>query len=72
MELLFQGSIMFQVLHFNVFIYIYIYIFFFFWLYCVTCWILVPQPGFESMPPAVDVWDLNHWTVMKIPSVFLY
>ena len=36
MELLFQGSIMFQVLHFNVFLYIYIYIFFFFFL-AVLC-----------------------------------
>ena len=33
MELLFQGSIMFQVLHFNVYIYIYIYIYIFIYIY---------------------------------------
>ena len=30
---------------------------------CRACWILVPQPGIKPMPPAVEAWSLNHWTV---------
>ena len=28
----------------------------------VACRILVPQPGIELMPPAVEALGLNHWT----------
>ena len=24
--------------------------------------ILVPRPGIEPMPPALEEWSLNHWT----------
>ena len=34
--------------------------FFFFWLCHVACGILVPQPGIEPMPPAVEEQSLNH------------
>ena len=29
--------------------------------------ILVPQPGFKLIPPAVEVWSLNHWTTREVP-----
>ena len=28
----------------------------------MACRILVPRPGIESVPPALKVWHLNHWT----------
>ena len=28
--------------------------------HCVTCGILVPQPGIEPVPPKVETWSLNH------------
>ena len=41
----------------------YIYsILFFFWPHRTACGILVPQPGIKPMPPALEVWSLNHWT----------
>ena len=36
----------------------------------MSCGILVPQPGTEPVPPAVEVWDLNQWTAGK-PLDFL-
>ena len=33
----------------------------------MACGILVPQPGIESGPPAVEVWSLNHWTAREAP-----
>ena len=38
----------------------------------VACRILVPQPGIEPMPPAVEVWCLSHWTVREVPHNTLY
>lgn len=39
---------------------------------CATaCGILVSCPGIELMPPAVEVRNLNHWTVRDIPTVIL-
>ena len=32
-----------------------------------ACSILVPQPGMEPVPPAVEVWSLNHWTAREVP-----
>ena len=29
---------------------------------------LVPQPGIESMPSAVEAWSLNHWTTREVPG----
>ena len=34
----------------------------------MACGILVPQPGIEPEPLAVDVQILNHWTAGKVPS----
>ena len=38
-----------------------------FWSCCIACRILVPQPGMEPMPPAMEAQDLNHWTARKVP-----
>ena len=29
--------------------------------------ILVPQPGIEPVPPALEAWILNHWTAREVP-----
>ena len=51
-----------------------------FWLHCTACGILVPQPGIEPTPPALEVWSLNHWTAKEVlhysflivPPLFLH
>ena len=30
-----------------------------------ACGFLVLQPGIEPVPPAVEVWSLNHWTTKE-------
>ena len=40
-----------------------------FWWQCVTCKILVPQPGMEPVFPALGAQNLNHWTTGKVPNV---
>ena len=47
---------------------------FFFLPYHEACWILVPQPGVEPVPPAVEAWSLSHWTASRVPCgwCFLY
>ena len=42
---------------------------FLFWLCCGACRILVPRPGIEPVPPAVEVWGPNHWTTGNFPPV---
>ena len=37
----------------------------------MTCEILVPQPGIEPVPPAVQVWNPNHWTPREVPRLQL-
>ena len=37
----------------------------FFWPCPTACGILVPQPGIEPMPPAVEAQCPNHWTVKE-------
>ena len=34
-------------------------------LSCMAYWILVPQPGIELGPPALEVWCPNHWTTRE-------
>ena len=41
-----------------------------FWPHPVACRILVPQPGMELRPRAVEALSLNHWTIGEIPSLF--
>ena len=43
-----------------------------FWLCHMACRILVPWPGFEPMPPAVEVQSLNHWTPQGSPQTSLF
>ena len=38
---------------------------------CMSCGILVPSPGTEPVPCAVEVQSLNHWTSREIPSGLL-
>ena len=35
--------------------------------HCAVCRILVSRPGIKQVPPAMEVWSLNHWTVREIP-----
>ena len=50
----------------------YIWSFFlFFWgggLCHTACGILVPWPGIEPVPPALEVQSLNHWTTREVPG----
>ena len=34
----------------------------------VGCGILVPHPGIEPVPPALEAWSLNHWTAREVPA----
>ena len=36
-----------------------------------ACGILVPQPGIEPTPPAVEAQSLNHWTAREVPTPIL-
>ena len=42
----------------------------FFFFCCVACGILVPRPGIELVPPALEAWGLNHWTTREVPLLF--
>ena len=33
----------------------------------MACGLLVPQTGIKPVPPAVEVWSLNHWTAREVP-----
>ena len=49
--------------------------FFFFQFFGCAMWhvgIIVPQPGIEPMPPAVEAWSLNHWTAREVPKFFYF
>ena len=50
-----------------------IFLSFFFFLICFGCAvgreILIPQPGIESVPSAVEAWNLNHWTAREVPNL---
>ena len=45
--------------------------FFFFWPHRAACGILVPQPGIEPRPLAVEAQSPNHWTAGEVPLVSL-
>ena len=34
---------------------------------CMACGTLVPQPGSNPMPPAVEMGSPNHWTAKAVP-----
>ena len=46
--------------------------YFAFWPCHAACGILVPQPGIEPTPPAVEAWSPNHWTARKAPMPFIF
>ena len=48
--------------------FIFILLFLFLAALWVACEILVPQPGIEPVPPAVEAWILNHWTARAVLS----
>ena len=33
---------------------------------------LVPRPGIEPLPPALEVWHFNPWTSRESPSVLFF
>ena len=33
----------------------------------MACGILVPRPGIEPLPPAMEAQTLNHWTTREFP-----
>ena len=41
-----------------------------FWPCHATCGILVPWPGIEPAPPALEARGHNHWTAREVPMVF--
>ena len=45
--------------------FLFIFNFFIFWLHCMACGILVPWPGINPVPPAVESWSPNHWTTRE-------
>ena len=44
----------------------------FIWPHCEACGILIPWPGIKPVPPAVEVWCLNHWTAREVPGEIFY
>ena len=56
-------------LYFLLFIafYLSLFITFVVWQCCEACRILVPWPGTEPMPAAVERWSSNHWTAREVP-----
>ena len=44
---------------------------FIFWLHDVVCGILVPWPGIEPAPPALEARSRNHWTAGEVPVGFI-
>ena len=43
-------------------------LFIYVWPCHTACRILVPRPGTEPVPPAVEAQSLNHWTTREVPS----
>ena len=52
-------------------LYLFKYFKIYFWLLRETHEILVPQPGIELMPPAVETQSLNYWTIREVSTHFL-
>ena len=45
--------------------------FFFFYYNHAACQIVVPQPGIEPAPPALEAWSLNHGTTSEVPGTHI-
>ena len=46
--------------------FLFVFKFFMFWPHCTAYEILVPRPGIESVPLAVEERRLNHWTTREV------
>ena len=46
-------------------------LFFFFWPHHTACGILIPRPGIDPTPPAVEAPSLNHWTTRDVPKLLV-
>ena len=42
--------------------------FFLIWPYCTAYRIILRRPGIEPVPPALEAWNLNHWTTREAPN----
>lgn len=38
----------------------------------MACGILVPLPGIELVPPALEAWRLKHWIPSEVPIIQLW
>ena len=38
----------------------------------MACGILVPRPGMEPMPPALEAQGFNHWTAREVPRALTF
>ena len=38
----------------------------------VACGILVPQPGIQPGPLALEAWSLNYWTTREVPLLSFF
>ena len=46
-----------------------------FWFYFIVLHSmldLVPRPGIKPTPPALEVWNLNHWTTREVPIILFF
>ena len=41
---------------------------FFFFFDCTLQHVELPPPGIEPAPPAVETWNLNHWTAREVQN----
>ena len=55
-----------------VFIFILFYYYHFGGPHHAACRILVPRPGIEPMPPAVEAGSLSHWTAREVPQMLIF
>ena len=42
---------------------------FVYWLCCTACGVLVPWPGIEPVPHAVEAWSPDHWATSELPRL---
>ena len=47
------------------------FVFVFFWPPRAAHGMLVPRPGIELVPPAVEAQSPNHWTAREVPPLLL-
>lgn len=50
--------------------------YFYLFIFCLFClsawqWDLIPEPGTELVPSAVEAWSDHHWTTKEVPKTIL-